>query len=112
MATARWANILGIAMLAGLGLAVSAPLVKAADEDESLRDQVLALNNITGTKPIEGEIKALVADKDKAKKLLPVAVRMTRVKDQPLNYNAAYILARAAQDLKETEPCEVLYLVC
>jgi tetratricopeptide (TPR) repeat protein len=99
-------------MLAGLGLAVSAPLIKAADEDESIRDQVLALNNITGTKPIEGEIKALVGDKNKAKKLLPVAVRMTRVKDQPLSYNAAYILARAAQELKETEPCEVLYLVC
>jgi tetratricopeptide (TPR) repeat protein len=95
--------------LVALGLALLTPGARA--QQESLRDEVLALNNITGTTSIEAEIKKLIGDKDKAKQLLPVAVRVTRAKDQPLGYNAVYILARVAFELKEYEPAEDLYSV-
>ncbi len=99
----------GSMALVALGLALLTPGARA--QQESLRDEVLALNNITGTTSIEAEIKKLIGDKDKAKQLLPVAVRVTRAKDQPLGYNAVYILARVAFELKEYEPAEDLYSV-
>jgi tetratricopeptide (TPR) repeat protein len=112
MATVRWAKLLHSTALAALWLAASAAPIRAADEDESLRDKVLALNNITGNNAIEGEIKTLLAAKDKVKQLLPVALRVIRAKDQPLNYNGAYILARVAQDLKDFESAEALFTLC
>jgi tetratricopeptide (TPR) repeat protein len=99
-----------------LGLAVAAlalaGAVRAADDGKALREQVLALNQITGESPIRGEILTLVEDKDKTPKLLAAAVKMAGEKDQPLNYNAAYILARSAQLLKDSDSARVMYRVC
>ncbi len=46
------------------------------------------------------------------KKLLPVAVKMAQEKDQPFNFTGAIILARAADQLKDTDSALVLYRVC
>jgi tetratricopeptide (TPR) repeat protein len=99
------------AVLVGTGLA--AP-VRAADSDEALRRRALALNDVTGNLPIEGQIIALTKDKDaeQTKKLLAVAVKMANEKNQPFQYNAAYILARAALDLKELETSRVFFRIC
>jgi tetratricopeptide (TPR) repeat protein len=99
-----------------LGLAVAAlalaGTVRAADDDKALREQVLALNQITGDAPLRGEILTLVDDKDKTPKLLAAAVKMAGEKAQPLNYNAAYVLARSAQILKDSDSARVMYRVC
>src|SRR5262249_19667427 len=78
----------------------------------ALRDKLLELNKLTGNDPMEGEIKTLAEDAAGTKKLLPVALKMLKDKDKPLNYNAAFVLARAAQELKEYEACETLYKYC
>jgi tetratricopeptide (TPR) repeat protein len=99
-----------------LGLAVAAlalaGLVQAADDDKKLREQVLALNQITGDAPMRGEILTLADDKEKTPKLLAAAVKMAGEKDQPLNYNAAYMLARTAQLLKDSDTARTMYRVC
>jgi len=108
---------MAIARLAALGglcglLLVLANQAPAADEDAALRDKILALNNFTGSDPMDGEVKLLTKDAAGTKKLLPLAVKMVQEKDSPVNYNAAYILARAAQELKDYDAAEKLYKFC
>ena len=87
----------------GRGGAGAGGVGRAADDDKALREQVLALNQITGDEPMRGEVLTLVEDKAKTPKLLAEAVKMAGEKDQPLNYNAAYMLARTAQMLKDAD---------
>src|SRR5207245_2222099 len=56
--------------------------------------------------------KALVEDPPGTKKLLAVAAKMAREKNQPFNYNGALILATSALQLRELEASRVLYRVC
>jgi tetratricopeptide (TPR) repeat protein len=93
-------------------LAFSACLSWAADDDEALRKQALALNDLTGNDALEKAITELLKNKEKTKKLLTTADRMARGKEQLLNYNAAFVLARTAQELKDLEIAESLYTVC
>src|SRR5262249_14779108 len=92
-------------------LCLTAPAVRAAD-DADLRNRALALNDVTGDEPINGQVRALVADPAGTKKLLAVALPMVKEKDQPFNYNAAYILGRAALQLKEYETSQAFYRAC
>jgi tetratricopeptide (TPR) repeat protein len=108
MATARLVALGGLAALF-LGLAGQA---LAADEEAALRDKILALNNFTGNDPMDGEVKLLTKDAAGTKKLLPLAVKLVQEKDSPVNYNAAYILARAAEKLKDLDAAEKLYRYC
>jgi tetratricopeptide (TPR) repeat protein len=107
MATARF-TALGLAALL-LGVVSQAP---ADDGDAALRDKILALNNFTGNDPMDGEVKLLVKDAASTKKLLPLAVKMLEGKEPPINYNAAFILGRAAQDLKDFDAAEKLFKFC
>jgi tetratricopeptide (TPR) repeat protein len=102
----RWTLALMLSLV-WLGAAV-----RAADDDAALRKRALALNDITGNGPIAGEIKALVSDAAGTKKLLQAAIAMAKEKEQPFNYNAAYILAGAAADLKDLEAGRVFYRLC
>jgi tetratricopeptide (TPR) repeat protein len=70
---------------------------------------VLAFNQVTGDEPTRGAILTLIEDKAGTPKLLAVAVKMAQDKDQPLNYNAALILARSAQQLKDLDKSVALY---
>jgi tetratricopeptide (TPR) repeat protein len=75
--------------------------------DPELSQQLSNLNTITGSDPVEGEIAALVKDAAHTKQLLKRA--RAAAKNQPLNYNALYILARAAHRLKENDHAEHFY---
>src|SRR5215475_12405034 len=101
MDRARLARHAGWWMLLGLAAFWVASPVRAAGDaarDEELRKKALSLNNVTGDDPIKGQIKELAEDKEGTKKLLGVAVAMSKEKPQPFNFNAAYVLARAAQE--------------
>ncbi len=99
-----------VACLVGAGRA--APDAK---DEQRLRDRALQLNEITGQDPIVGEIVALLDDKDGTRKLLKVAYKLARDgdkekdKDPVFNLNAAFILARAAHELKEIDIGEYFY---
>ena len=96
MATARkrWLSLL-TPLAAALFLAAALP---AAEGDAALKTKILELNKLTGNGPLEGAIKALSTDADGTKKLIPLGVKMAKDKSKPFNYNAAFVLARAAQD--------------
>ncbi len=94
------------------GLLVLALAIPVVGADPVERDKLLALNNLTGSDAIAGQLKEFVADPDGTKKLLAAAVKMSKDKEQPFNYNAAYVLGRAAQELKDVDTCEVFYKIC
>lgn len=102
-----------LCLLVALVLAVPATPARAAgDNEEALRKKALALNDITGDDPIKGQVKEFTDDAASTKKLLAVAVKIAKEKPQPFNYNAAYILARTAQELDDLDSCQVFYRVC
>src|SRR5579871_153879 len=101
----------GGVMLAAL--VVLAGLTAArAEEPVDWRSRALALNDITGDNPIRGEIKTLVSDPAQAKKLLAAALPLAKEKSQPFNYNAAFILARTALQLKDYEASLPFLRIC
>jgi tetratricopeptide (TPR) repeat protein len=112
----RWgvvAALLTISFMAvGQTLLSGAANLGAADEQSELRQKALSLNDITGDDPIEAQVKELVADPAGTKKLLAVAVKMAKEKEQPFNFTGAFILASAARQLKDLQAGEVLYRVC
>jgi pentatricopeptide repeat protein len=110
MKSARTGLIVTFAAVAFLCAAWYNP-VQAPDE-ASLRKKALALNNFTGDDPIKAEIKALAEDASNTRPLLRVAVKMAKEDPQPFNYNGAFILARAALQLKELEASFFLHRVC
>jgi tetratricopeptide (TPR) repeat protein len=89
-----------------------APSLRAAEDDAKLRKQALALNDVTGDMPIQGQVDALVAEPEAAKKLLAYSAKLAKEKDQPFNYNGAFILAQTAQKLKDLEKSETFYRIC
>jgi tetratricopeptide (TPR) repeat protein len=104
---------LGMAAMIVVGACLLATVsARAADDDEALRRRALALNDITGDNPIEGEIKVLVEDAKGTKKLLAVALKMAKEKEQPFNYNGALILAMAGLQIKELEASKAFFIIC
>jgi pentatricopeptide repeat protein len=93
-------------------LFVLAGSIQAAEEEAALRRKALALNDITGDKPIAGEIKTLVNDAAGTRKLLHEAVSMAKKKEQPFNYNGAYILGRTALALRELDTSKLFFQIC
>jgi tetratricopeptide (TPR) repeat protein len=112
MATAPVKFLLGLIAAVVLSLCGLAGGGQAADEDAALRQKALALNNVTGDDPILGEVKRLIKDPASTRQLLRVAVSMTKQKEQPFNYNGAYILARTALQLREPDTSKVFFRVC
>ena len=98
MATAHARWLPGV--LALLAAAWFTPPAPAVADNDPLRAKILELNQLTGSATMDAEVKVLTADAANTRKLLAVAVQMTKEKDRPLNYNAAYVLGRAAQELK------------
>ena len=98
-------------LLVAAALAVAAAPRAAADDP--LRDQALKLNQVTGTSAMGKKLGELLKDEAGTKKLLAVAVKMVKdEKPPPLNYNACYILAKAAQILKDTDTALAFYRHC
>lgn len=101
---ARLALALAIILLGG---GLLAPV--RADDDKALRARALALNNVTGNDAMVGQIAALIEDSAGTKKLLVVAMKAAKEKDQPFNVNALYILGRSAHRLREYESGRYFY---
>jgi tetratricopeptide (TPR) repeat protein len=98
-------------VLVSLALVLLLALPIAAN-DSALRQQILELSKVTGTDAINGQYKALVDDPKGTKKLLAEAVTMAKEKKEQVGYNAAYILAQAAADLKDIKTSEALFRLC
>ncbi|HLJ96278.1 MAG TPA: tetratricopeptide repeat protein [Gemmataceae bacterium] len=109
MARLRFPLFGGWILVAWIGVVGSIP---AADEDMALRRKALALNDVTGEKPILGEIKTLLKDPTETRKLLREAVALAKQKEQPFNYNGAFILGKTALLLKELDTSKVFFQIC
>jgi Tfp pilus assembly protein PilF len=86
--------------------------VRAEDYQAKLRQKLLSLNNVTGNDPMMGEIYALVKDKDEGKKLVALAAKLAKEKEQPFNYNASLILAEVARELKDVDTSKTFFRIC
>jgi tetratricopeptide (TPR) repeat protein len=85
----------------------------ARGDEASLRRQITALNQITGSAAVEGRYQELKKDPAQARALVKAGLALLKEsKKQPLTYNGAYLLARAAQDLKNVKASETFYRVC
>jgi tetratricopeptide (TPR) repeat protein len=105
LATRQLLTVAALVLAAGLAGAAPAP-----DQDEAaLRKRALALNDVTGDEAIKGQVLDLVQDAAGTRKLLPVALAMSKDKKQPFNYNAAYILGSAARRLKDVGTAKAFY---
>jgi len=96
------AAVLAVAALAALSQAAPVP-------EKDLKSQALALNDVTGDDPIQGQIRTLLENPETSKKLLSTALDMAKEKEQPFNYNALYILGRTAHKLKEYDQAVAFY---
>jgi len=86
---------------------------RSAADDDPLREKAIKLNQTTGTTAMAARLGELLKDEAGTKKLLTVAVKMVKEeKPPPLNYNACYVLAKAAQALKDSETALVFYRHC
>jgi tetratricopeptide (TPR) repeat protein len=86
---------------------------RSAADDDPMREKAVKLNQTTGEAAVRGRIIELIKDEAGTKKLLPVAAKMLKdEKPSPLNYNACYILAKAAQAFKETDTALAFYRHC
>src|SRR5258707_15408169 len=86
---------------------------RASAADDPLRDKAIKLNQTTGTTAMSARLAELLKDEAGTKKLLAAAVKMVKdEKPSPLNYNACYVLAKAAQVRKDTETALVFYRHC
>src|SRR5947209_20423301 len=90
-------RLIVVAAVVGVCLALT---TAHAAQGEDWRTKALALNDVTGDGPMTGEIQSWTAKPESAKQLLATAVTIAKEKDQPLNYNAAYILAKVSLNLK------------
>jgi tetratricopeptide (TPR) repeat protein len=86
--------------------------VRAEDDQAKLRQKLLSLNNVTGNDPMMGEIYALAKDKDEGKKLVALAAKLAKEKEQPFNYNASLILAEVARELKDVDTSKTFFRIC
>ncbi len=98
----------GIWTVAATALLAATVAAAPAPPDTSPKE-VMALNAITGEDAELGRIFQLLEDAPHTKSLLAEAAKLAKEKDQPLNVTAAYVLARTAQLLRDTDDAIVFY---
>jgi tetratricopeptide (TPR) repeat protein len=82
------------------------------DEKNPLREELLKLNSVTGDDAQLTKLRALVKDKEKAKKLVAEASKMMKEakgKENPFNFNGAFLVARLAHINKDYDVAEPFY---
>src|SRR5262249_49157238 len=85
----------------------------ATAADDPIREKAIKLNQTTGTTAMATRLTELFKDEAGTKKLLATAVKMVKdEKPNPLNYNACFILAKAAQLQKDSETALVFFRAC
>ena len=108
----RW-PLLGL-LIAGLMLLAGnrAGIGQDKDKEDPVRAELLKLNG-AGTEEVQtAKLKALLKDREKAKKSIAEAVKMMKEAkegDKPFNLNGTTIIARAAYILKEYTAAERFY---
>jgi tetratricopeptide (TPR) repeat protein len=112
----RWfwtAGLVALVALSGFGLTGrvrAAEEVKKdrplTDKDGGIRKKALALNDVTGTGPMRGLLKELLADTPGTKKLVAQAVEMAKENPAVFNRNATFVLAIAADTVKDIDAGE------
>lgn len=96
--------IVGVVLLAGAEA--------RGRDDKALRDELLKLNSATTEELQNSRLRALVKDREKAKKAVAEAAKMVKEsedKDKPFNYNGTMILGRAAHIVKNYDAAEKFY---
>src|SRR5690349_230813 len=113
MVTAR---LQGLLLAAVLGTAVPvaiAPVAAAQKEKEDgPKEQALKLNDLSSIKEMEEKLTELNKDKPGTKKLVQAAVEVEKAAkdgEKPFNFNAALVLAKAAQNVKAYDAAEQFY---
>jgi pentatricopeptide repeat protein len=86
----------------------------AQDANNELREKAISLNRITGDEATITKLRELRKDKEALKKLIAEALALSKEKEKetPLNYTANFILARAAQSIKDYDDSEYFYKQC
>ncbi|MBX9678246.1 MAG: tetratricopeptide repeat protein [Gemmataceae bacterium] len=97
-----------LALACCIGFAAPA---SAQTKTAPLPADIAPYNKLTGGEPMEAALKVLLADKDKAKKVISEAIPFTK-DPGTLSYNGAYVLALAATDMKDLKAAEPLFRVC
>jgi tetratricopeptide (TPR) repeat protein len=82
-----------------------------AGQDDALRDEVVKIGKVTGEDAFQGQLEELLENKEHAKKLIEVGVKMADAKDPGLTYFGALTLGQAAASFKDYKACESLYRV-
>src|SRR5262245_15448934 len=107
----RWA--LRALLAVGIAVVLNGSANRAAEDDKNpLREELLKLNSVTGDDAQKDKLRALVKDKEKAKKLAQEAGKMLKEakgKENPFNYNGGLIVARLAHFSKQYDVAEPLY---
>jgi len=80
-----------------------------AQDKDPLKEKALKLNDITGTAPLEGQLRLLVRDEAGSKKLVVLALKMAEEKPLPFNYTACFLLARTAHAVNNFEGAQAFY---
>jgi tetratricopeptide (TPR) repeat protein len=106
----RWPRV-GL-LVAGLMLLPGGGRADEKDKEDPLRAELLKLNG-AGTEEVQtARLRALVKDREKAKKLVAEANKMMKEAkgdEKPFNLNGTAILARAAHHLKQYDVAEKFY---
>jgi tetratricopeptide (TPR) repeat protein len=94
-----------------LALTLSA---RGGEKTTSVRQRLQELGLTTGEETLKAEVKALTRQPEEARRLIADAVKLAKAadKDRRLGYNAAYVLAQVAAELKDVKAGAVLYRVC
>lgn len=107
-ATRNWRGIgsfiVGVVLVAGADARGQA--------EKALREELLKLNNATTEELQTARLRALVKDREKAKKAVAEAAKMVKEsedKEKPFNYNGTMILGRAAHIVKNYDVAEKFY---
>ncbi len=110
----RTLRIAPAVLLLAAGLAYAAP-VPAAVTDEQLKERAAKLNDVTTDEARTAKLKELLKDRETAKRLAQVAVKMhdeAKADDKPFKFNAALLLGQVAQVSKDYKAAKTFYAFC
>ncbi|MEZ6140035.1 MAG: tetratricopeptide repeat protein [Zavarzinella sp.] len=96
-------------LVVGLLLITVPTFYGAEPTKEELTKTVLELNRLTGTTSMTKRLVELARDEQLSKKLIPVAVELSKAKKRDINYNALFVMGRLAQNFKLSDDAVQLY---
>lgn len=79
---------------------------------DSDKQKVLELNQLTGSDVIKGQATTLAADPKVAKELIATGLTLIKDKNQPIRYNAAYVLGEVSAEVGDMPAAEAFFRIC